>query len=75
MQSFTLDKVNVGDTATISGISTECNCRIRLMDIGFSIGSSVIPVWQSFDKSIRAYRVKGTLIGLRCEDAKYINVT
>lgn len=45
---------------------------LRLMDLGFFIGSRVIPYYRCMHGGTRVYRVKGTLIALRDKEAAQI---
>ena len=45
---------------------------LRLMDLGFFPGSSVMPYYRCMHGGTRIYRVKGTLIALRDRDAEQI---
>lgn len=74
MNILTLDKLTNGTTAQILNIKESCSCRLRLMDLGFTADTEVTPVLQGFAGGITAYRIKGTLIALRSEDAGCVNV-
>ena len=74
MNILTLEKLPNGTTARILNIEESCNCRLRLMDLGFTADTEVSPVLQGFAGGITAYRIKGTLIALRSKDAGCVNV-
>lgn len=46
--------------------------ELRLMDLGFFVGSTVVPYYRCMHGGTRVYRVKGTLIALRDQDAEQI---
>ncbi len=46
--------------------------ELRLMDLGFFAGSTVMPYYRCMHGGTRVYRVKGTLIALRDRDAEQI---
>ena len=46
----------------------------RLMDLGFTIGSEIMPLMESISKNMRAFKVKGCVIALRKQDAMCIMV-
>lgn len=48
--------------------------RLRLFDLGFYRGSSVLPLYECAGGGTRVYRVKDTLIALRNADAARISV-
>ncbi|MCS6772514.1 MAG: FeoA domain-containing protein [Anaerolineae bacterium] len=48
--------------------------RRRLLDLGLTVGATVRPEMQTFVGEPRAYRVRGTLIALRKEQADHILV-
>ena len=74
MHNDTLQNLKIGTEATIIGIDRDCRNKLRLLDMGFTKGSVITPLWQSKNKHITAYRIKGTLIGLRTEESRYINI-
>jgi DtxR family Mn-dependent transcriptional regulator len=66
-----------GQFAFISGIAEECDGieRRRLMDLGFVPGSRVEAAISSPFKDPVAYRIKGSLIALRKQQADKIRVS
>ena len=48
--------------------------RRRLMDLGFTPGARLQPALQTFARDPRAYRIRGTLVALRQEQARQILV-
>ena len=61
-----------------NGIIKEINCeegiKRRLLDLGLVKGTNIVPVLVSPSKDPRAFLVRGSIIAIREEDAKYINV-
>ena len=51
------------------------NIRRRLLDLGLVKGAKITPVLVSPSKDPRAFEIRGTLIAIRREDAKLINIT
>ncbi|MBQ2943852.1 MAG: ferrous iron transport protein A [Ruminococcus sp.] len=74
MNQSTLKELEKGNEATIAGIDCKCKNKLRLLDMGFTKGTIVKPLWQARNMHITAYRIKGTLIGIRSEEARYINI-
>lgn len=48
--------------------------RRRLLDLGFTPGTRVRPVLESFAGDPRAYRVRGTTVALRHDQARHVTV-
>jgi DtxR family transcriptional regulator, Mn-dependent transcriptional regulator len=59
-------------------VSLDVNCqgfsRRRLMDLGFTPGARLEPALDTFAGDPRAYRVRGTLVALRRDQAAQIIV-
>ena len=59
-------------------VSLDANCqgfsRRRLMDLGFTPGAVLEPALQTFAGDPRAYRVRGTLVALRQDQARQVLV-
>ena len=60
------------------GIIDELNCngniRRRLLDLGLVKGTKITPVFKSPSGDPTAYEIRKTLIALRKEDSKLINL-
>ncbi len=74
MQYLTLNQLEIGNKGNILNINKKCNNRLRLLDLGFTYNTDIYPIWNGFGKKITAYLIKGTLIALRSDEAKHINV-
>jgi DtxR family Mn-dependent transcriptional regulator len=74
--SRTLEDVALGETATVAGLSSVCQGtqRRRLLDLGVVPGTAVTPELVSAAGDPVAYRIRGALIGLRREQARWILV-
>jgi len=72
----TLATVNVGESAVVRGLSPRVRGlqRRRLLDLGFVPGSIVTPEFRSPGGDPTAFRVRGTLIALRRDQAALIFV-
>lgn len=62
----------VGGSSKILELSSACRMRRRLLDLGFARGTIVHCVQMAPAGDPIAYCVKGAIIALRKEDAKYI---
>jgi DtxR family Mn-dependent transcriptional regulator len=65
-----------GQAAEVVGLDVGCQgfSRRRLMDMGFTPGARLEPALQTFAGDPRAYRVRGTLVALRQEQAREVLV-
>lgn len=71
----TLNKLKNGDKATIYALEAKGAIRQRLCDLGIIPGTTAQRLYSSKGNDISAYLVRGSVIALRCEDAKNIVVT
>src|SRR5690606_2700071 len=62
--------------AEITGLDDACQgfSRRRLMDLGFTEGTRIEPVLRTFAGDPRAYRVRGTVVALRRDQAAQVLV-
>ncbi len=69
-----LSSLNIGETATVMGISQNClgQQRRRLMDLGIVPGSTISSKIKSASGDPVGYRVLGTTIGIRKKEADLI---
>ena len=67
-----LNEISVGDVGYVVEILGEKSITRRLLDIGFVPETKVECVLQSLKKDIKAYKIRGTLIAIREEDASNI---
>ena len=64
-----LNKVGIIDNLNCSG-----NIRRRLLDLGLVNGTKIVPVFKSPSGDPTAFEIRKTLIALREEDSKLINL-
>ncbi len=69
-----LDELNLHEKGEIIDIKCEDNIKRRLLDLGLVKGTKITPVLVSPSGDPRAFEVRGTLIAIRKEDSKKINV-
>ncbi|MCC6164820.1 MAG: metal-dependent transcriptional regulator [Acidobacteria bacterium] len=64
------------EEASVVSLSPACQgfTRRRLLDLGFTPGTRVRPVLESFAGDPRAYRVRGTTVALRHDQARHVTV-
>jgi DtxR family transcriptional regulator, Mn-dependent transcriptional regulator len=72
----TLASLRPGGSAVVTGISRACRGqqRRRLMDLGIVPGTTITAELSSLTGNPMAYRVRGTLVALRKEQAEHIVV-
>jgi DtxR family Mn-dependent transcriptional regulator len=65
-----------GQPATVVALDPGCQgfSRRRLMDLGFTPGAHLEPALENFVRDPRAYRIRGTLVALRQEQARQVLV-
>lgn len=71
----TLEQLSIGKCATVKSLEIEGIKRRRLQDLGFIEGSRIEAVYQSPAGNPVAYLIRGTVLALRREDAKKIQIT
>lgn len=74
MIEYTLDKVKIADTVILKKLNNTGSIRRRLLDIGFIPGTKIESVLASPFKDPILYRIRGTLIAIRNDDARNIVV-
>ena len=70
----TLAELPLNTKGYIKKLNCHGNIKRRLLDLGFVEGACITPVLISPSKEPRAFSVRGTLIAIRKEDAKLINI-
>lgn len=70
----TLNNINIDDTVTVKSIKDNCNIKRRLLDIGLIPGTKIKLLYISPFKDPKAYLVRNTVIAIRNNDAKEIEV-
>ena len=72
----TLDQIHSNQKAEIVSLdeSVQGFTRRRFLDLGLTPGASIYPELENFFGEPRAYRIRGTLIALRSDQARQIKV-
>lgn len=68
----TLNKLKVGSLASVFALDSKGPIRQRLQDLGLIPGTLLECLYSSKGNDISAYLVRGSVIAIRCEDAKNI---
>ena len=68
-----LSEIETESTAIIREIRNT-PLALRLYELGFTIGTEIKALFKSTKENCTAYLIKGTVIALRQEDARNINV-
>lgn len=71
----TLDKMLIGQKNTVINVKDDSNMKRRFLDIGLTDGTTVECVLSSYGGEMKAYCIKGAVIGIRKEDACYIEIS
>ena len=69
-----LSQLPLNKDGIIKELKCEGNIRRRLLDLGLVKGTKITPVLVSPSKDPRAFEVRGTIIAIRKEDAKQIEI-
>lgn len=73
MQS-NLAALSTGQCGTISTLEVQGSKRRRLMELGFIPGAAVTALQKAPFGGVAAYEIMGTVIALRPEDARQIQI-
>ena len=71
---MTLNELNVGEKAEVKKISDASSMKQRFIDIGIICGTKLECILISPGKNPKAYMIKGAVIAIRDEDAKFIEI-
>lgn len=71
----TLDKVELNQEVKIKSINCDGNIKRRILDLGMIEGTKIKPVFKSPLGDPTAYEVRGSLISLREEESKKIEIS
>lgn len=70
----TLDKMQINQKGTVKKIDENSPMRRRFLDIGLTDQTEVECVLSSYGGEMKAYCIKGAVIGIRKEDARLVEV-
>lgn len=69
-----LDKLSLNTHAKVNELNCTGNIRRRMLDLGLIEGTDIVPILKSPLGDPVAYQIRGSIIALRQEDSKLINV-
>lgn len=69
-----LNQLSLNECGIIKDIECDESIKRRLLDLGLVKGTNIKPVLVSPSKDPRAFEVRGTIIAIRKNDAKYIKI-
>lgn len=72
MEINTLTKLAMNKVAIIESLNCTGDIKRRLLDLGIVKGTAIQPILQSPSGDPRAFRVRGSTIALRKEDAQNV---
>lgn len=70
----TLNDIKLNDTVIIDSLNCTGKLHRRFLDLGIIPGTKITPVFSSIFNDPIAYEVRGSVITIRNEDAKKINI-
>ncbi len=70
----TLNDIKLNDTVIIDSLNCTGKLHRRFLDLGIIPGTKITPVFSSIFNDPIAYEVRGSVIAIRNEDAKKINI-
>ena len=71
---ITLDKMQMNQRGKVESILNNSPMLRRFLDIGLAKGASIECVLIAYGGEMKAYRIKGTTIGIRKEDAQMVEI-
>lgn len=69
----TLDKMRINQKSTVKKVE-DSQMKRRFLDIGLAEGTEVECVLASYGEEMKAYCIKGAVIGIRKEDANLVEI-
>lgn len=73
MKKIQLSDIQVGQSAVVRSVNNYGSIRRRFMDLGLIKGSGVCCILSS-GKGMKAYNIRGAVIGIRQSDAARVDV-
>ena len=70
----TLNNANLNETVIIDSLNCSGKLHRRFLDLGIIPGTQITPVFSSIFNDTVAYEVRGSIIAIRNEDSKKINI-
>lgn len=70
----TLNDIKLNDTVIIDSLNCTGKLHRRFLDLGIIPGTKITPIFSSIFNDPIAYEVRGSVIAIRNEDARNINI-
>jgi len=70
-----LNNLSLNTHAKVEKLNCDGNIRRRMLDLGLIEGTDIVPILKSPLGDPVAYQIRGSIIALREEDSKLINVS
>ncbi len=70
----TLNDIKLNDTVIIDSLNCTGKLHRRFLDLGIIPGTKITPIFSSIFNDPIAYEVRGSVIAIRNEDSKKINI-
>lgn len=70
----TLNEIKLNNTVIIDSINCTGKLHRRFLDLGIIPGTKITPVFSSIFNDPIAYEVRGSIIAIRNEDSRKINI-
>lgn len=74
MNNYSLDKLPLNHEGIIIDLHSEGSLRRRMLDLGLVKSTIIKPIFVSPSGNPRAYEVRGSIIVIRKNDAKLIDI-
>ncbi len=71
---MTLDQLNLNETGYIKELHCNDEVKRRLLDLGLIKGTKITPIFVSPSGDPRAFELRGSIIAIRIEDTKLIDI-
>ncbi|MBB6625429.1 FeoA family protein [Clostridium gasigenes] len=71
----TLNSIKLNDTAKVTALIVDGELRRRFLDLGIINGTEIRPLYASPLGDPTAYLIRGTVIAIREDEARFIQVT
>lgn len=75
IENRTLNLIGLDNTVKVTNLIVDGKLRRRFLDLGIINGTEIRPLYTSPLGDPRAYLIRGTVIAIREEDARFIQVT
>ena len=74
MDKYSLDELPLNENGYIIDLKSQGRLRRRMLDLGLIKNTKIKPIFISSSGDPRAYEVRGSVIAIRKQDAKLIEI-